>query len=171
MTGEFHAADELELSAFNGNLGGQNPSGNWWSIQHSNQMGRREASAHTISVQCRAGSPDLNCCSVKRTAHLGLVAEWALIQGNSGLALNYYGPSQFAASIPSGQRLSIRQTTDYPVSGKDTIRLGLAKPEKFELKLHIPAWSLRARWHFNGDNISQGTGTSVPTGVEGRRCD
>lgn len=85
---------------------------------------------------------------------LGLVAEWALMQSKGGLALNYYGPSQFAASTPSGQRLSIRQTTDYPVSGKDTIRLGLAKPEKFELKLRIPAWSLQTRISINGDNIS-----------------
>jgi len=153
MTGDSHAADELELSAFNGNLGGQNPSGNWWTY-NTPMDGTKEASAHSINFQCRAGSPDLNCCSVNGPRGLGMVAEWALMRSKSGMALNYYGPSQFAASTPSGQRLSIRQTTDYPVSGKDTLRLGLARPEKFELKLRIPAWSLQTRVSIDGENIS-----------------
>jgi hypothetical protein len=97
---------------------------------------------------------DLNCCSVNGPRGLGLVAEWALMRSKSGLALNYYGPSRFAAATPSGQRLSIKQSTDYPVSGMDAIRLGLTKPEEFELKLRIPAWSTPTRVSINGQNLA-----------------
>jgi DUF1680 family protein len=153
MTGDSQVADELELSAFNGNLGGQNPSGNWWTY-NTPMDGTREAAAHTINFQCRAGSPDLNCCSVNGPRGMGLVAEWALMRSKSGLALNYYGPSRFVAATPSGQRLSIKQTTDYPASGKDSIRIGLIKPEAFDLKLRIPAWSPETRVSINGKNLA-----------------
>jgi DUF1680 family protein len=154
LTGDSHVADELELAAFNGNLGGQNPSGNWWTY-NTPMDGTKEASAHTINFQCRAGSPDLNCCSVNGPRGLGLVAEWALMQSKSGLTLNYYGPSRFAASTPMGQRVGIRQSTDYPTSGVDTIRLSLAKPERFELKLRVPAWSIETRVSIKDEPISR----------------
>jgi uncharacterized protein len=83
-----------------------------------------------------------------------MVAEWALMRAKNGLALNFYGPSTFAANTPSGQQVSIKQTTDYPVSGNDAIRLGLAKPEAFELKLRIPAWSAKTRVSINGRNLA-----------------
>jgi DUF1680 family protein len=153
LTGDAHAADELELAAFNGNLGGQNPSGNWWTY-NTPMDGTKEASSHSINFQCRAGSPDLNCCSVNGPRGLGLVAEWALMQSKNGFALNYYGPSRFAATTPSGQRVSITQSTDYPVSGADTIRLRLTKPENFELELRVPAWSIGTRVSINGENLS-----------------
>ena len=153
MTGESRVADELELSAFNGNLGGQNPSGNWWTY-NTPMDGTKEASAHTINFQCKAGSPDLNCCSVNGPRGMALVAEWALMSFKRGLALNYYGPSRIAASTPSGQRLSILQSTDYPVSGEDTLRLGLSKPETLELRLRIPAWSAQTAVSINGRNLA-----------------
>ena len=153
MTGESRVADELELSAFNGNLGGQNPSGNWWTY-NTPMDGTKEASAHTINFQCKAGSPDLNCCSVNGPHGMGLMAEWALMSFKRGLALNYYGPSRFAASTPSGQRVSIKQSTDYPVSGADALRLGLTKPETFELRVRIPAWSTETRVSINGRNLA-----------------
>ena len=152
LTGDSHAADELELATFNGNLGGQNPSGNWWTY-NTPMDGTKEASAHSINFQCRAGSPDLNCCSVNGPRGLGLVAEWALMQSQSGLTLNFYGPSRLAATSPSGQRIGISQSTDYPVSGADTVRLSLAQPEKFELKLRVPAWSIDTRVSLNGEKI------------------
>jgi uncharacterized protein len=153
LTGDSRVADELELAAFNGNLGGQNPSGNWWTY-NTPMDGTREASAHRIHFQCRAGSPDLNCCSVNGPRGMGLVAEWALMSYKRGLALNYYGPSRFVASTPSGQRVSIKQTTDYPVSGDDTLQLSLARPETFDLRLRIPAWSTATRVSLNGENLA-----------------
>lgn len=151
LTGESRVADELELSTFNGNLGGQNPSGNWWTY-NTPMDGTKEASAHTINFQCRPGSPELNCCAVNGPRGMGLVAEWALMRSMTGLALNYYGPSRFETATPGGQNIKIEEKTDYPLSGKVVVQLGLQKPEKFDLKLRIPAWSAVTRAWVNNES-------------------
>ena len=72
LTGNPLAADELELSTFNGMLGAQHPSGSWWTY-NTPMNGVREASHHTIVFQSRAGTPDLNCCSVNAPRGLGML--------------------------------------------------------------------------------------------------
>ena len=151
LTGDPLVADELELSTFNGNLGGQNPSGNWWTY-NTPMDGTKEASAHTINFQCRPGSPELNCCSVNGPRGMGLVAEWALMRSMNGLVLNYYGPSRFEIATPHGQSLNIEEKTEYPVSGKVVVQLGLQKPEKFDLKLRIPTWSAMTSARVNNES-------------------
>jgi hypothetical protein len=153
LTGDPLVADELELSTFNGNLGGQNPAGNWWTY-NTPMEGTKEASAHSIHFQCRAGSPELNCCSVNGPRGIGLVAEWAVMRSQDGLVLNYYGPSTIQAPTPAGQTLQLEQKTDYPVTGNIAIQVVLAKPEKFELKLRIPSWSSTTRVSVNGQAVS-----------------
>jgi DUF1680 family protein len=75
VTGDPAAADELELSTLNAGLGAQHPSGRWWT--RTPMDGAREASAHTIVFQARAGTPELNCCSVNGPRVLGMLSEWA----------------------------------------------------------------------------------------------
>ena len=153
LTGASLVADELELSTLNANLGGQNPAGNWWTY-NTPMDGTKEASAHTINFQCRAGSPELNCCSVNGPRGLGLLAEWAVMQSNNGVVLNYYGPSAIQAPTPNHGTLTIEQKTDYPFSGNVEIKVRLARSEKFELKLRIPAWSAATRLAINGSAVS-----------------
>ena len=63
LTGSAACADELELATENAALGAEHSSGRWWT--YSTPMdGHREASAHSIVFQARAGTPELNCCSV-----------------------------------------------------------------------------------------------------------
>ncbi len=152
LTGNSLVADELELSMFNGAVGGQNPTGNWWTY-NTPMDGTKEASAHTINFQCRPGSPELNCCSVNAPRGLGLVGEWAVMRSPSGLAINYYGPLTITASTPGGQSLTLEQKTDYPASGNIRIGLALAQPEKFELKLRVPSWSASTRIAINGEVV------------------
>jgi DUF1680 family protein len=116
--------------------------------------GTKEASAHTINFQCRPGSPELNCCSVNAPRGLGLVTEWALMRSSGGLVLNYFGPATMTATTPSGQSITFDQKTDYPLSGMVRIDVSLARPEKFELKLRVPAWSAATRIAVNGEVIS-----------------
>jgi len=64
-----------------------------------------------------------------------------LLRSKEGVALNYYGPSELKTKTPGGQMLTLHQDTDYPVNGKISLRVGILKSEKFELKLRIPSWS------------------------------
>ncbi len=153
LTGDSRVADEIELSTLNGNLGGQSPSGSWWTY-NTPMDGTREASAHTINFQCRPGSPELNCCSVNGPRGAALIWDWALLQSADGYALNYYGPSTLKAGT-----LTIEQQTDYPAGGNIALRLSLPKPAKFNLKLRIPSWSAKTRVSVNGKDIAAFAGT------------
>jgi uncharacterized protein len=159
LTGDSYVADELELSALNGMLGAQHPSGRWWTY-NTPMDGVRKASAHDIVFQAIQGSPELNCCSVNGPRALGMVAEWSLMRFHNGIALNYYGPGTLETTLPSGRSLRIRQRTRYPAGGVVTLELGLERPEELELRLRIPGWSARTTVAVNGvpvDGVAPGT--------------
>jgi len=149
LTGLSVAADEIELATFNGGIGGQSPSGRWWTY-NTPMEGDRKASAHEINFQCRPGSPELNCCSVNGPRILGMLSQWSLMGAPDGLVLNYYGPCELSALL-SGERITLRQTTTYPRQGDIKITVGLARPQRFALHLRIPHWSARTAVRVNGE--------------------
>ncbi len=149
LTGNPVVADEIELALLNSGLGLMSASGRW--VTYNTPMnGRREASAHTIVFQARAGSPELNCCSVNGPRALGLIAEWGLMRDAAGLVLNYYGPGTFEATLADGCRVRLEQTTDYPREGMIAIAVTPAAPAEFTLALRIPHWSRTTRVMLNG---------------------
>ncbi len=158
LEGDSLIADELELSTLNGMIGGQHPSGRWWTYD-TPMDGTRKASAHSIVFQARPGSPELNCCSVNGPRGLGMIGEWALLASAKGLVLNYYGPSVMSAPTPDGQQITVEQQTAYPKDGEIRIRLRLARPERFELRLRIPAWSARTKVGVNEEAAAANAGT------------
>ena len=153
LTGNPVIADELELTLLNSGFGMMSPSGRW--VTYNTPMdGVREASAHTIVFQARAGSPELNCCSVNGPRLPGLLSEWALLTAASGeLHLNWYGPGTLETALPSGRVLRLTQQTAYPVNGRVEITLELGAPETFSLALRIPAWSRKTRVQVAGDSL------------------
>jgi hypothetical protein len=153
LTGCSLVADELELSMLNSGLGMMNPSGRW--VTYDTPMdGERKASAHHIVFQSRAGSPELNCCSVNGPRALGLLCEWALMNGSDGLTLNYYGPGTMRTSLPSGNTVCIKQDTDYPRNAVIEISISVDKPETFSLALRIPYWSRNTGVRLNGKEMA-----------------
>ncbi len=74
-----------------------------------------------IAFQMRPGSPELSCCSVNAPRGLGMLSSWAAMSAEDGIALNYYGPSEFILKTPSGGQARITQMTDYPISGQVSV--------------------------------------------------
>jgi uncharacterized protein len=147
LTGNPIVADELELSLFNSGLGMLSPSGRW--VTYNTPMaGERQASAHTIVFQARAGTPELNCCSVNGPRALGLLCEWAVMGRAGGLALNYYGPCTLTTPLAK-----LIQETDYPRAGKVRITVEPTTDSPFTLALRIPHWSTQTRLELNGEGI------------------
>ena len=144
LTGSSIVADELELSMLNSGLGMMSSSGRW--VTYNTPMaGERQASAHTIVFQARAGTPELNCCSVNGPRALGLLSEWAVMQRADGIALNYYGPG--AIKTP---KAVLTQTADYPCEGRVDIAVMPRSTKPFTLALRIPCWSEKTRVLLNG---------------------
>ena len=150
LSGNPVVADELELSTLNSGLGLFTPTGRW-STYNTPMDGRRLANFHEIGFQCRAGSPELNCCSVNAARGLGLIHEWAVVPADNGLNLNWYGPGQITVPLgAAGTTVRLSQDTDYPADPKVTLRVDPDRPATFPLRLRIPAWSARTTVAVNG---------------------
>jgi uncharacterized protein len=143
LTGDPRAADDLELATLNGGLGAQHPSGRWWTY-NTPMDGVREASAHTIVFQARAGTPELNCCSVNGPRVLGLLGDWAVMSAPNGLVVNSYLPGSFSANH-AGEEIRLAMDRDYPRADSQQVRIEASGEQEWTLRLRIPAWSTRNR--------------------------
>ena len=152
LTGDSCVADEIELSTFNAILGAQHPSGRWWTY-NTPMDGVRKASAHEIVFQAREGAPELNCCSVNGPRGVAMLSEWAVMLDGDVVALNYYGPGVIRVPLADGAVLTLTQDTRYPQDGEVKLTLGLEQPQRFALRLRIPAWSKDTRVMLNGGEI------------------
>ena len=153
MTGNPLVADEIELSTFNGMIGGQTPSGRWWTY-NTPMDGVRKASAHDIVFQAREGSPELNCCSVNGPRGLAMISEWAVMTSPDGPVVNFYGPCTITTKTPSGAPLKLMQETDYPRDGDIVLELGLKNDEPFAIQLRIPSWSSETKVEVDGRSVA-----------------
>ncbi len=151
LTADPSCADELELSTYNAMLGAQHPSGRWWT--YSTPMdGVREASAHAIVFQARAGTPELNCCSVNGPRGLGMLADWSLMNGPKDvLFLNQLGPMRASTTLPDGTPVTIETRGRYPIDGDVTIAVAVAKPTPIALAVRVPGFSTAATIELPGE--------------------
>ena len=152
MTGDSRAADELEVSTWNAVLGSQSPAGRWWTY-NTPMDGERKASAHDIVFQARAGSPELNCCSVNGPRGIGVLSEWAVMPAADGVAVNFYGPGAVTVADARCGTLTLEQETQYPLDGRVVLTVRPGRPARFNLRLRIPGWSASTRVTLNARDI------------------
>ena len=157
LTGDPQAADDLEFATLNGGLGAQHPSGRWWTY-NTPMDGVREASAHTIVFQSRAGTPELNCCSVNAPRVLGMLSEWAVMSTPRGLAVNSYLPGTFTVSA-ANQEVRLVLDRDYPIGDSQRVQIASSGDAEWTLQLRIPAWSANTRVQANFEGVPT---TAVP---------
>ncbi|HVY72157.1 MAG TPA: beta-L-arabinofuranosidase domain-containing protein, partial [Verrucomicrobiae bacterium] len=155
LSGDALAADDLELATFNGGLGAQHPSGRWWTY-NTPMDGTREASAHTIVFQARAGTPELNCCSVNGPRMVGMLSEWAEMMAADGIIVNYYGPHTFKGQFPNDQEVTIKCDSNYPRDGRVILTVAPKQPREINLRLRVPAWATKSTARVNGHEVPAG---------------
>lgn len=154
LRGSSRVADELELSFFNGGLGAQHPSGRWWT--YSTPMdGVREASAHSIVFQARAGTPELNCCSVNGPRVLSMLRDWALLSSREGLMLNHLGPARYSGQWEGKGPFAFEVSGAYPRGPEIELRVEEAPPGLNRVLIRIPAWSRRTTVAVNGLPVAE----------------
>ena len=153
LTGNSIVADEIELSTLNSVIGLHSHTGRW--VTYNTPMdGVRRASAHDIVFQAREGSPELNCCSVNGPRGLGMISDWALMQCDDGIALNWYGASTIETQLSGGGGIvKLTQETEYPRNGTITLTVSPSDAARFPLKLRIPYWSAHTQVSINGESV------------------
>ena len=152
LTGDSRAADDLELATLNGGLGAQHPSGRWFTY-NTPMDGVREASAHTIVFQSRAGTPELNCCSVNGPRIPGMLSEWAVMAANEGVVINWLGAFRSAVKLADGTPVKISSREEAWRSGWTELRVETAAKKPFPLRVRIPAWAVAPKLWLNGKPV------------------
>lgn len=148
LTGDPRVADLLELATFNAWAGAQHPSGRWCTY-NTPMDGAREASAHTIVFQSRAGTPELNCCSVNGPRGWGMLVDWALMRSSEGLVLNWLGPMKLETKLENKHAVRLEVTGNYPVEPRVKITIDPATPQEFTLLVRVPEWSGESTYSVN----------------------
>jgi hypothetical protein len=151
LTADPRVADDLELATLNGGLGAQHVSGRWWTY-NTPMDGVREASGHTIVFQSRAGTPELNCCSVNGPRVLGMLSEWAVMSTPRGLVVNSYLPGTFTVST-ANQEVRLVLDQDYPIGNSQRVRIAGSGDGEWSLQLRLPAWSAKTCVQANFEGV------------------
>jgi DUF1680 family protein len=157
LTGDSRIADELEWSTLNSALGAVPYSGR--ACAYNVPMDGTRTFGVELPWQAPKAGPDLNCCSVNAPRPFGLIAEWAAMSAPDGLVVNFYGPSTLTAPLASGNKVTLKQETDYPASGKVRIVVTPQQAESFNLRLRIPRWSKQTELKVNGEAVAVTPGT------------
>lgn len=152
LTGDSRVADEIERTTYNAVLGAQHPSGRWWT--YSTPMdGVREASAHAIVFQARAGTPELNCCSVNGPRGLGMLSQWAVMQSPDALWLNYLGPMHAEVVLGDEHLFVLDVLGTYPAGEEVKVRIGQVPTKSAAIHLRIPEWSTNTSVRINEKDV------------------
>ena len=153
LTGDPRVADELERSTFNGALAAQHPSGRWWTY-NTPMDGVREASAHSIVFQARAGAPELNCCSVNGPRALGMLSEWAVMADEKGFIVNWHGPVTVHLKRADGVPLRLRCESELPRRGRARWIVEFdGAPARMPIRWRVPQWSTNTSVRINHEQV------------------
>jgi uncharacterized protein len=133
-------ADVMELALYNGALSGLARDGTHYF--YANPLESRGQHRRWAWHLCP-------CCTMNVSRLVASIGGYAISTSDDGAAIHLYGGFETTAKI-GGQRVRIRETSDYPWSGDIRIAVELdARP--FDLKLRIPAWASGATASVNGE--------------------
>jgi DUF1680 family protein len=80
-----------------------------------------------------------------------------------GVSINFYVDGSYELLTPKGQKLTVIQKTDYPVTGLVQLSFKLEREEEITLRLRIPGWSKVNKVKMNGMEIGEIVG-DIPGG-------
>lgn len=147
-TGATGILDFLERSHYNAILGANSPTG-YWSTYNTPMEGARCASRHSIVFQSRAGSPDLNCCSVNAPRGVASVYDWMIAEADDMIYINFY--EAFCAKLADGTVLEV--SGRYPAEGSVSLSVKGNSQNK-NIALRIPKWSVNTKVCYNGEVVT-----------------
>jgi DUF1680 family protein len=130
LTGEGRCADILERELYNGALTGVSLTGNAYTYVNPLEA------PHGNSRWSWNGCP---CCPPMFLKLMGAMPGYIYAQDQAGIYINLFVGSSAQIQV-AGQKVAIKQVTDYPWNGDVKITVEPAKAEEFDLHIRIPGW-------------------------------
>lgn len=145
LTGEAKYADAIEQAFYNALLGAMKPDGSDWA-KYTPLSGQRLEG----SEQCGMG---LNCCVASGPRGLFTFPLTSVMSSKEGLQVNFYAAGSYTLQTPGKQKIELIQETDYPETGKISMKVQLQNPENISLQVRIPQWSKKTTLTVNGESL------------------
>ena len=155
LSGDPTAVDDIEKYIYNGLIGALKPSGDcfsyfsWLNGLKSNPKGW-------------GGTTDgvmVTCCNLNGPMGLAYIPYIAVMNSKEGPVVNLYNAGTSTVPTPEHQQAELSITTDYPKTGLVVLSVRPQKPEKFSVKMRIPAWSITTSLKVNGKKVKVLPGT------------
>ena len=152
ITGEVKYVDRIEKSAYNALYGSINTKWeNGLSIEeglpidpfifdsYSPLYNNRRGLATGGFKRFRTGGY-YGCCACIGSAGTAVFPLIGTLKSESGIVINEAFEGVVTTLTPSGKKVTLNSTSDYPVGDKYSLALFLEEDEKFELLIRIPDW-------------------------------
>ena len=94
------------------------------------------------------------CCACIGAAGTALFPLIGVLSYAGGFVFNGYHGGSVQATTPAGNAVTFVLSGDYEGKGEVQIKLGLASPETFAIKLRVPAWSNHPVLTLNGEQLT-----------------
>jgi len=91
------------------------------------------------------------CCPNNNRRIMSELPEMIYYTGGRRILVNLYTTSTAKVKVPSGESVTVTQTTNYPRSGRVEITVDPARPARFAIVLRIPSWAGSAALAVNGE--------------------
>lgn len=145
LTGEAKYADAIEQAFYNALLGAMKPDGSDWA-KYTPLSGERLEG----SEQCHMG---LNCCVTSGPRGLFTFPLTSVMSAKDGLQVNFFAAGSYTLQTPGKQKIELIQETDYPETGKISMKVQLQNLENMSLRVRIPQWSKKTSLTVNGESV------------------
>ena len=131
LTGETRFGDELERTFYNHLAAAQHPQGSDW-CYYTALEGRKPYDS------------GINCCHSSGPRGMALAPQAAYLRGREAegdvLLVNTLESSRATLSL-GGHEVTVEQPSDFPCRGESMLKLRLAEPAKFAVRVRVPVWA------------------------------
>ena len=133
-------ADDLERTFYNAVLSGVSLSGTEYFYVNPMEI-NIEGIDRGKHGRRQERKPYLNCscCAPNVQRLLGSLQQYLFTVSKGGIEAQLYGNSELQTRLESGEMVSLRETTDYPRSGR--VEFEILADGKYDLSLRIPQWT------------------------------
>ncbi len=146
LTGDSKYADQIERSYYNALLASLSSDATEWA-KYTPLNGQRLPG----SGQC---GMNLNCCDASGPRGQFTLPLTTVMGTREGVSVNFFVDGSYQLKSPGGRKITLIQTTDYPVSGNIKIGLDLIADEEMTIQVRIPAWSMINKVKLNNQEIT-----------------
>lgn len=142
LTGNPEYAGQIELSAFNALMASLKYDGT--QIAKYSPLG---GIRHAGEEQC---GMHINCCNANGPRAFMMLPSFAVTGAAGEAFINLYGTCRAEVPIGKKNKMTIEQTSDYPVSDSVSFLINPEKPSEYTLSFRIPSWSRNTIIEVNG---------------------